>query len=213
MRGTQFAGLLREVLDAAIAVDGGVAGAIQRLDERDRCLRFAAWRGLSDKFIQRFDPIPLVADTTCAQAHRERRRVVVRDVRVDPSAAGWAEAALEVGFIAIQSTPLIDGNRRQRGILNTHFDRPHHPATESLRELDRCAHVAGLVLQAETLAERHALGGTTLPAAAVYAIDAASRLLPTMRGNNRPLLLDTVATNLALVIDELQSLERQAVTH
>ena len=213
MRETQFTGLLREVLDAAIAVDGAVAGAIQRFDERDRCLRFVVWRGLTERFISRFDPVPLVANTSCAQAHRERRRVVIRDVRVDPSAAGWVEAALDVGFVAIQSTPLVDGNRRQRGILNTQFDRPHHPATDSLRELDRCAHVAALVLQAEALAERHMFGGDTMPAAAVYAIEAAQRLLPTLRETNRPLLLDTVATNLALVIDELQSIERQAVTH
>lgn len=213
MRDSLFSGLLREVLDAAIAVDAAVAGAIQRADLAAGCLRFTVWRGLPDRFIAGFDPVPFDATTSCVQAYAEHRRVVIRDVRVDPSALGWADAALDAGFVAVQSTPLTDGSRTLRGILNTHFDRPHHPATGSLRELDRCARVAALVLQAEALAERHTVGGDTMPAAAVYAIEAASRLMPTLRGTNRPLLLDTVATNLALVIDELQGLERQAVTH
>lgn len=213
MRDTLFSGLLREVLDAAISVDGGIAGAIQRFDPVAQTLPFAVWRGLPDAFIARFNPVPVTAATSCAQAFIERRRVVIRDVRVDPTAAGFADAAIDAGFVAVQSTPLFDGSHQFCGILNTHFPKPHHPATESLRELDRCARVAGLVLQAEALAERHVAGGDTMPAAAMYAIEAASRLMPTLRGQNRPLLLDTVATNLALVIDELQDLDRQMVTH
>src|SRR5690606_14976742 len=129
MRDTLFSGLLREVLDAAIAVDGAVAGAIQRLDRDAHCLRFAVARGLPDAFVARYAEIPLDAPTSCAQALRERRCVVIRDVRVDPTASAWKDNARDAGFAAVQSTPLKDGARRDCGVLNTHFDQPHHPAT------------------------------------------------------------------------------------
>ena len=200
--------LLESVLAAAVSVDGAIGGAVQRAENGGRQLRFIAFQGLSPAFIDRFRVVVTCANTSCAQAFTERRRVVIRDVRVDPTSASWAADAVAAGFVAVQSTPLTDGGRLLRGILSTQFALPHHPDKESLREIDQCARVAALVLQADSLANR--LAGETLPGAAVYAAEAAARLLPALRPTNRRMLLEAVATNLVLFIGELRALEPHA---
>jgi GAF domain-containing protein len=86
--------------------------------------------------------------SACAQALRRGSRVVVADVRTDPSFAPCRNIAEEAGFLAVQSTPLIGASGDVLGVLSTHFREPlAELSKESRRSLDDCAAAAAALLE------------------------------------------------------------------
>src|SRR5690348_13662761 len=79
-----------------------------------------------------------------------RRRVVVPDYATDEAYQGTeaAQAHIEAGVRAAQSTPLVSRYGRMVGMLSTHWSKPHRPDERELRLLDV------LVRQAADLIER-----------------------------------------------------------
>jgi GAF domain-containing protein len=135
-QGVRKASRLGEVLDGAL--DGAITflaadfGSIQLLDPHTRTLRIVSQRGFTDDFLHYF---AVVEDqqAACGRAAAARTQAVIADVDADPAFAAHRAIAAASGFRAVQSTPLIDQAGCLRGVLSTHFQRPHHPAAHELR--------------------------------------------------------------------------------
>jgi GAF domain-containing protein len=127
---------LGELLDRALA--GAVAfltadfGNIQLTDPQTRTLRIVAHRGFTTEFLDHFAAVD-DEQAACGRAAKAGAQIVIADVSSDPAFAPHRAIAAAAGFRAVQSTPLIDRAGRLRGVLSTHFQRPHRPPAHELR--------------------------------------------------------------------------------
>jgi GAF domain-containing protein len=68
--------------------------------------------------------------------------VIIGDVETDPEFAAFRDIAVQSGFRAVQSTPLVTSHGRFVGILSTHFAQPHVPSKAEMTLIGFCANVA-----------------------------------------------------------------------
>ncbi len=207
---------LESVLGAAVRVDAAIGGCLQVMAPNRRTLTLLFRRGLSPEFEQHFAEVVEGDGSACSQAMAERRRVVIRDVDVDADFAPHRKLAAACGFRAVQSSPLVDSNNRLLGMLSTHFAQPHHPSTSSLKDLDRCCHVASLMLeclahkeQIEDLDRKTGVPFRALSPEAAHAANAARTLLPLLGQDTGHVLLAKVETNMGIVAHELGALQKR----
>jgi GAF domain-containing protein len=134
---------LRPVLDSVLSkgleLTGTVLGNVQLMDWRTGCLSIAAQCGFNDEFLNFFRYVDVEDGSACARAIRERRAIVVEDVLRDWEYAPCRTIALESGYRAVQSTPLISSSGTFVGVLSTHFATPHRPSTEEMLALSELA--------------------------------------------------------------------------
>ena len=137
------AGLLPEVVDAAIDITAADMGDVQLYDGASDSLRIVAGRGFRPEDLEAFAVIRR-GESTCGTALELGERVVVGDVTASPIFAGKSilGAILAAGIRALQSTPLISRSGRLVGMLSTHFRSPRSPAERDLRILDLLARQA-----------------------------------------------------------------------
>ena len=137
------AGLLPEIVDAAIGITAADMGNVQLYDGASDSLRIVASRGFRPEDLELFAVIRR-GESTCGTALERGERVVVGDVTASPIFAGKPilDAVLAAGIRALQSTPLISRSGRLVGMLSTHFRSPRSPAERDLRILDLLARQA-----------------------------------------------------------------------
>lgn len=201
---------LQHVIEAAARVDGAIGGVLQLINDDGTGLHVVAHCGLPDEFIESIAVVRPTDTTSCAQASTERRRVVIRDVQIDPTFAPHRAAAEAAGFRAVQSTPLIDSERRLQGVLSTNFAVPHHPSTGALKEIDLCCRIAVRLIEANQLRDevaaddrRLGLPLRTLSPGAAHAADSSRMLLTSLGRGGGNALLENVERNLAALVGEL----------
>src|SRR5262249_39972760 len=79
--------------------------------------------------------------TACGRAIRDRCSIIIEDVLTDSEFSPYRETAVEMGFRAVQSVPLISRSGALVGVLSAHFPERHRPtqyetqATQWLAEL------------------------------------------------------------------------------
>jgi GAF domain-containing protein len=105
-------------------------------------LKIVAQRGFDAEFLDYF---AVVDDdgSACGRAVSRRAQTVIADVVTDPGFAPHREVAAASGFRAVLSTPLIDSAGRVRGVVSTHYPRPHQPADRDLRIMKRYGEMVG----------------------------------------------------------------------
>lgn len=204
---------LGNVLDHALRVDDAVGGCVQVAEEVDgeRVIRVVIERGLEPDYFERYRVLRPSHPSSYAQAFAERRRVVIRDVRTDPAREALCEVAERAGYRSVQTTPLIDDRDRFHGLFSTYFRDAHHPGPAAMAELDRCARVMTLVLQARELYDevesadaQLRIHDRLLPPHAVSAAEHATRLI------ERPgLHLDEISHALGEVVVALRAISRR----
>ena len=133
--------VLREVLDAAIAVPGTPLGLLSLWDEERASLAVAVHAGFSAEALDvlRHDRAALPA---CDGAFARCRQVVAEDVVVDPAFAACRDAAARAGFRSCHSTPLLSRGGEAIGVLSVFFTGPRRPAERELRLMDLYARTA-----------------------------------------------------------------------
>lgn len=206
---------LRYVVEAAVHIDDAVGGLIQLLDHDDQVLRLHTWHGFSEAFVEAVETISIADETTCAQAARDRRHVVVRDVHADPAFEPYLLYAELGRFRSVQSTPLIDTRRRVVGVLTTQFSREHHPERTSLLALSACARIGARIIEANSLHDTISdsdknlgIPHRMLSPTAAQAADAARMLLPIIARDGDRALMDSAERHLDTLIRELESRTR-----
>jgi GAF domain-containing protein len=130
--------VLDHALDGAIAFLGADFGSIQLAHPRTKVLRLMSQRGFDDDFLAHFAVVG-GGQTVYGRADRTRARTVVADVETDPGFGPHRSIAAASGFRAVLSVLLIDKEGELRGVLSTHFRRPHRPADHELRLIDAYA--------------------------------------------------------------------------
>jgi two-component system CheB/CheR fusion protein len=124
---------LDHILNTAIALEGGDFGDVQLIDDSGM-LRIVAQRGFDAKFLEAFARVTSDDATSCGRALRTRVTTHIEDVLRDPAYAMLRTAAVEAGFRAVQSTPLINRNGNALGVLSVHFREPR-PYSEREKQL------------------------------------------------------------------------------
>jgi DNA-binding response OmpR family regulator len=139
--------VLYEVLDATIELQGADFGNIQLYDKQTRTLEIVAQRGFQQEVLDYFASVDADEGSACGLALKQRSRVIIEDVNLNPDFERHRHIAASAGFRAIQSTPLVDrGSGGPVGMLSTHFRNPHQPSVRELRLTDLYARQAADVI-------------------------------------------------------------------
>lgn len=139
--------LLKQILDAAIELQGADFGDVQIYDPDARTLRIVAHRGVGRDFLDHFACVSIEDGSACATALKLGARMVVEDVTTCSSDLQHREVAARTGYRAMNCTPLMEsGSTTPLGMLTTLFREPCRPDEARLRLLDiLAAHAAALV--------------------------------------------------------------------
>lgn len=138
---------LAEVLRKAVEIDAAAFGNIQVFNPESGGLEIIVHQGFNTRFLEMFKLVMPVDSTVCARAYRLANRVSIADIRNDLHFAPYLSQAQEVGYHALQSTPILDAHGCVIGILSTHFPSPHYLSKNAERALDECAARASELLQ------------------------------------------------------------------
>lgn len=129
-------GELHEILEATVLLMDGDLGDIQLFDPVARTLHIVAQLGFPPEFIEVLGTVSIDAETAGARSLRHRKRIVIRDVNVEPGYEPFRAVAALAGYRAVQSTPLISRDGEFLGALLTHLREPRDFSTREVRVLD-----------------------------------------------------------------------------
>jgi signal transduction histidine kinase len=137
---------LDDLLENAILTCGADFGNIQLYNLQSQALEIVAQRGFEADFLHHFRKVRVDEGSACAQAMQRGGRIVIEDVKADPTYTPHLLIAAAAGYQAVQSTPLTNRNGTVVGMLSTHFRAPHRLSQRDERLLDLYArHAADLV--------------------------------------------------------------------
>jgi len=138
--------LLKEVMDAAVAISGAQRGTLQLLEGDS--LRIVAHHGHEQSFLDFFAAAENCA-SVCGEAMRRGERVVVPDVEESSLFAGTASLPVlrQAGVRAVQSTPMLSRAGKLLGILTTQWNRPFTPDKHDLWRIDLLARQASDLIE------------------------------------------------------------------
>jgi PAS domain S-box-containing protein len=137
---------LQDVLDNAIRTCGADFGNIQLFNASASALEIAVHRGFRADFLDYFRSVRTDEGSACSQAMQKGGRVIIEDVRRDPSYVPHLAIAASAGYRAVASTPLVAHNGAVVGMLSVHFGAPRALPESDGKLLDLYArHAADLV--------------------------------------------------------------------
>lgn len=139
--------MLDEILDATIELQRADFGNIQLYDPATGKLKIVVQRGFPRTFLDHFAVVLAEDDSVCAQALRDRKRVIVEDVMGDLRFASLQPIAAQTGFRSVQSTPILGRDGMLRGMMSTHFRTPVRPSERDLRLTDLYARLAAELIE------------------------------------------------------------------
>jgi signal transduction histidine kinase/ActR/RegA family two-component response regulator len=145
--------VLREVLQAAMAVPGTSLGLLSLCEPEGSGLALAVHAGFTPEFLDEVRHVP-PGGGACGTAFAERRQVVVEDVTTDPVFAPYRAAAEGAGFRSCHSTPLFTRRGDIVGVLSVFFPGPRRPSERELRLMDLHARIAADAIENARLHER-----------------------------------------------------------
>ena len=144
--------LYDEILDAALAIVHADLASIQMARPDQGApgeLKLLGHRGFSAQAAKRWEWVGPNSRTTCGQALRTGRKVVVPDIRLCDFLAGSEDLAamLDAGIHAAQTLPLISRSGALLGMLTTYWRQPHELSPNELRSLDVLARMAADLIE------------------------------------------------------------------
>jgi hypothetical protein len=136
---------LERLLRDAVAATGAARGTLQLLDAGGT-LRIAAQHGFEREFLD-FFAIVRDEDSSCGQALKSLRRVIVEDVLKSPIFRGKPSGAVlsRAGLASTFSTPIHVAGRLC-GMISTHRLIPWRPGAGELALIDRFAGDAAAIV-------------------------------------------------------------------
>jgi signal transduction histidine kinase len=144
--------LYEQILDAAMAILHADFSSIQMFHpERGISgeLRLLGHRGFSAEAAKRWEWVRPTTCTTCGEALRTGRRVLVPDVRNCDFMSGSddLDGYLGAEIRAGQTTPLVSRSGALMGMVSTYWREPHDLAASELRTLDVLARMAADLIE------------------------------------------------------------------
>jgi GAF domain-containing protein len=145
-------------LSKSLALTGAGFGNVQLMDWRTGNLTIAGQHGFGEDFLRHFHLVSFRSGSACGRAVQERRAVIIEDVLHDREFAPFHVVAIEAGFRAVQSTPLISTSGALVGVLSTHFAHRHRPLDGEMDSIKMTAESAANEILAWRVRQRRAAG-------------------------------------------------------
>jgi signal transduction histidine kinase/ActR/RegA family two-component response regulator len=141
--------LFEQTLNAALAIMHAEMASLQMVDENEDALRLLASRGFGSDYDENFKWVRPGAQTACALARAESRRVIISDVETTDWLTGTSalKDLRRSDIRATQSTPLMSRDGRVIGVLSTHWRSPYEPPESELRLMDILARQAADLIE------------------------------------------------------------------
>jgi two-component sensor histidine kinase len=190
--------LHRKILEAARLIMGSDAASVQILDTDRGQLHMLASTGLHCESSAFWEWVSTGSGSSCGEALRTGKRVIVEDVEACAFAMGTADLDeyRRSSIRAVQSTPLVSRSGRPLGMISTHWRARHRPGEYELRMLDVLARQA-----AELIERRLAQESVQRESRAARAAEAHAEML-LHELNHR--VKNTLATVQAIAVQTLQ---------
>lgn len=128
--------MLREVLDATIALQRADFGSIQLRDSETDTLRIVAHHGFSDECLEHFASVGVNDTSASGRALRMGERVIIENVEKDVGYLPHRAIAAHEQYRAVQCTPIRGRAGALMGICSTQFRLPHRPSDRELQLTD-----------------------------------------------------------------------------
>ena len=138
--------VLESALHRSLQLTGAPLGNIQLMDWRTRSLSIVTQHGFNDAFLRTFRRVTPDSGSACGRAIRTHAPIVIGDVLCDPEFAPYRALALENGFRAVQSTPLVSSSGAFLGVVSTHFPVPHRPSDREMLAIARLSEITANAL-------------------------------------------------------------------
>ncbi|WP_435157579.1 GAF domain-containing protein [Haladaptatus sp. DFWS20] len=145
--------MLEEVLEATIELQNADFGNIQLYNPNTQSLSITVEQGLSQEFVEHFATVDAGDDSACGRALREQRRIIIEDIETDSGFEPHRSIAADVGYRAVQATPIYDSSGEPLGMISTQFQEPHRPSERKLRLTDIYMRVAAELIERERTEE------------------------------------------------------------
>src|SRR4029078_12694560 len=106
-------------------------------------------RGFSEQAVKQWAWVSPSQKTSCAEALRTGRRIIVPDVRACDFMAGSdeQETYIGTGILSVQTTPLVSRSGALLGMVSTHWREPHQLSASELRSLDVLSRLAADLIE------------------------------------------------------------------
>lgn len=138
--------LLKEILEAAMAIQGGEMGVVRLFDPARGKLATVVNLGLPAAYLERFGSVP-VGVAACGLAFERGGPVIVENVEADPHYAPFREAARLGGFRAGSSTLLVSRTGEKLGTISVFFSQSHRPPEHQSRMVELFARQAADLIE------------------------------------------------------------------
>jgi len=148
-------GVYRELLSAAVELQGCRMGFLELVDSTGRNLTIGEAVGHRPDVRGRLGPVPIAeGQGACGTAAARRERVVIEDVETDPLFAPYRDFARWAGFRSVWSVPLIGREGELLAVLSTHYPRRRGPTERETQVLDLYAAYAASAIEGARLYAR-----------------------------------------------------------
>jgi len=151
--------LFEEILDTAQSLVHGDFASIQMFyPERGTDggeLLLLGHRGFSEEAARHWEWVSPSKETSCGEALRTGRRIIIPDVRSCDFMAGSDEQKTYIGagILSVQTTPLVSRSGALLGMVSTHWREPHQLSIGELRSLDVLGRLAADLIERTRLDE------------------------------------------------------------
>ncbi|HET7731554.1 MAG TPA: GAF domain-containing protein [Usitatibacter sp.] len=146
---TELLPAMQAILDTAVETQGAQFGLVWLQDPRSGDLIAEASHGFDGEKLMLFSRVPATpSGGSAGNAFAQRRRWIVANTETDRDFLPYREAAREVGFKAVHSTPIVTRSGTLLGVLSVHFPHPHEPSQREQQVADVCARHAADAIEA-----------------------------------------------------------------
>lgn len=145
--------LYENILGAMMAIMKSEGASMQILQPETGVLKLLAWRGFHPDAAAFWDCVDANSASTCGEALKTGRRILVTDVESCAFMAGTKDldAYRMSNLRAVQSTPLRSRTGRALGMISAHWRQPHEPTTDEFSRFDVLTRqAADLIERADT---------------------------------------------------------------
>ena len=152
VRGASLDAVLESLCDGIDALDPDVISSVLLADPDGQRLWPKAGRRVPEDYKQLITPLPIAPSMgACGTAAFRKERVISADIASDPLWSGPAEQgrrlALQHGFRAAWSVPIVSDNGELLGTFGLHHAQSKSVSTEDIELLEKAGHIALIAIE------------------------------------------------------------------
>ena len=152
VRGASLDAVLEALCDGIDALDPNLASSVLLADPDGQLLWPKAGRRVPEDYKQLITPLPIAPSMgACGTAAFRKERVISADIATDPLWSGpvehCREMALQHGFRAAWSVPIVSDNGELLGTFGLHHAQSKSVSTQDIELLEKAGHIALIAIE------------------------------------------------------------------